>query len=75
MSLLVEFWPYIAAALAFVGGALGLYGKGRSDAKKKHKARKAEADEKTHDRINKVDPVDPLDRGDILDRLREHGGQ
>lgn len=70
-TLIAEFWPYIAGLLAFVGAALGLYGKGRKDAKAKQKAKEAKANEETHTRINNLTPVDPADDRDIIKRLRK----
>ena len=52
MTMITEFWPYIAGAVAFVAGVLGLYAKGRSDAKAKAVAKDAKAALKTHDRIS-----------------------
>lgn len=34
-ALLAELWPYIAGLLGIIAGSLGLYAKGRSDAKAK----------------------------------------
>ena len=51
-AILTAFWPYIAGAFAFIAGALGLYAKGRSDAKAKAAAKDAKAALKTHDRIS-----------------------
>ena len=34
-ALLADLWPYIAGLLGIIAGALGLYAKGRSDAKAK----------------------------------------
>lgn len=72
MSIILQFWPQILAALAIIAGALGIYGEGRKDANTKHTARKAKTDAKAHDRIDGVTPVDPNNRADIVDRLRRH---
>lgn len=67
-ALLGDFWPYIAGAVAFVAGVLGLYAKGRSDAKAKAVAKDAKAALKTHERIeNAKIEKDPDDARRWLD--------
>ena len=51
-ELLSTFWPYIAGAVAFIVGALGLYAKGRSDAKAKAREQRKDEALKTHERID-----------------------
>ena len=61
MTMIAAFWPYIVGAAAFVAGALGLYAKGRSDAKAKAVAKDAKAALKTHERIDNAEISDSPD--------------
>ena len=56
-SIIAPFWPYILAAVGAIAGALGIYAKGRSDAK----AKAENADLKNANRILK-DSADARDR-------------
>ena len=60
-ALIGDLWPYIAGAVAFIAGALGIYAKGRSDAKAK--AREQHKDEalQTHERIDDAEITDTPD--------------
>lgn len=58
-SILAPFWPYIIAAAGAIATALGIYAKGRSDAKTKAE----NADLKNSNRILK-DAADARDRAD-----------
>lgn len=60
-ALITAFWPYIAGAVAFVAGVLGLYAKGRSDAKAKAVAKDAKDALATHERINNAPITDSPD--------------
>ena len=70
---MLELAPYAAAIIGAVAAFATAYFKGRRDADTKHKIQKAEANEKTHERIDGVAPVDPDRRTDIIDRLRKQG--
>ena len=69
-SLLRTFWPYIAGAVAFIAGALGIYAKGRSDANAKAAAGKAKAAEKSTKEMNNVDTMRDADDAARIERLR-----
>ena len=62
---------YAAAILAFVAGALGIYAKGRSDAKAKRAVKDLKQEVQTHDRINHADTGAGLSDDARADRLRE----
>ncbi len=68
-SLLPDIWAYVAAAVVAIGGVLGVYVKGRKDAKDKakHKAtEQALKDERLRDEIDA-----DTDSPDARDRLRK----
>ena len=69
MSILAQFWPYIAGAVGAVAAFLGVYVKGRSDAK--HKADMAAMKDriKTRSRMDEVDL--PSNDSDATDWLRD----
>ena len=56
-ALLAEFWPYIAGLLGIIAGALGLYAKGRSDAKAKAETRDMREHIATREKIDEADIV------------------
>jgi hypothetical protein len=70
-ALLGDLWPYLIAAVTAIAGALGLYFKGRADAKAKRKADELKQEVKAHERINKADTGAGLDDDQRIDRLRE----
>jgi len=67
-TLLASLWPYLAGAGALIAAALGVYAKGRKDAKTKA------ADDyiKTRKRTDDEDYTDP-DINATRDRLRDRG--
>ena len=69
-AILAAFWPYIAGAVAFIAGALGIYAKGRSDAKAKRKASDLKETIKAHEARNEVD-TDAAAAPDPRQRLRD----
>ena len=73
-GLLPNVWGYIAAAGAALLGALGLYFKGRSDAKAKADLRDLKANSKTIEEVLRETPSDdPADdiRRRMSDRARK----
>ncbi len=70
-ALLGDLWPYLIAAATTIAGALGLYFKGRADAKAKRKADELKQEVKAHERINEADTGAGLDDDQRIDRLRE----
>lgn len=56
-GLLLTFWKPIAAILAALLGALGLYAKGRADAKAKRDLRDLKTEIETRRRIDEADTV------------------
>ena len=53
-ALLGDLWPYVIGALTAIAGALGLYWKGRADAKAKRKADEAARKIKTLETAREV---------------------
>lgn len=71
-GLLVAFWKPFAAILATILGALGIYAKGRSDAKAKAKTKDLKAELDTRKRMDDADIVG--DNPDLARRwLHERG--
>ena len=73
-GLLPNVWPYIAAAGAALVGILGIYAKGRSDAKAKADMRDLKANSKTIEEVLRETPSDdPADaiRQRMSDRARK----
>jgi hypothetical protein len=67
-------WPYLVAAFTAIAGALGLYWKGRSDAKAKRAVQDLTAHKETVERVLDETPSD--DPADVIrDRLRDRAGQ
>jgi hypothetical protein len=56
-ALLPDLWPYLAGLLALIGAAVGLYAKGRGDAKAKTALRAAEAYAKTRKEMDDADTL------------------
>ena len=56
-DLLLDYWKPIAAILAALVGALGLYAKGRADAKAKAETKDLKAEIETRKRIDEADTV------------------
>jgi hypothetical protein len=56
-ALLPDLWPYIAGLLALIGAALGIYAKGRGDAKAKTALQAAEAYAKTRKEMDDADTL------------------
>jgi hypothetical protein len=56
-ALLPDFWPYLAGLLALIGAALGLYAKGKGDAKAKTALQAAEAYAKTRKEMDDADTL------------------
>jgi hypothetical protein len=54
-ALLPDLWPYLAGLLALIGAAVGLYAKGKGDAKAKTALQAAEAYAKTRRKIDTAD--------------------
>lgn len=72
LSILTANWQAVAGVFAMIAGALGLYAKGRSDAKAK-----AELKDITHANTIRKDGADARDRvaaDAAAGRLREHDG-
>ncbi len=66
---LTQIWPYIAAAVVVLAGALGMYRKGTRSADQRHEARAAKDYAETRERMDEVSISD--DDG-VADRwLRE----
>jgi hypothetical protein len=63
--------PYIATGIAALVGAVGLYFKGRADAKAKADKRDMQEELQAHDRITKADTGADLDDAGRVARLRE----
>ena len=73
-ALLGDLWPYLIAAATAIAGALGLYFKGRADAKAKRKAAELQAHKDTVERVlDEQASADPVD--DIRKRLRARAGK
>ena len=70
-GLLPNVWGYLAAAGAALLGALGLYFKGRSDAKAKADLRDLKEDMKANERINEADLGIGASDAERVERLRE----
>lgn len=73
-GLVPNLWGYIAAAGAAIVGALGLYFKGRSDAKRKADLKDLKANSKTIEEVLRETPSDdPADdiRRRMSDRARK----
>ena len=70
-GLLPNVWGYIAAAGAALLGALGLYLKGRSDAKAKAETKAVKEDLKAHERINEANLGIGASDAERVERLRE----
>ena len=64
-------WGYVAAAGPALLGALGLYFKGRSDAKAKADLRDLKEDMKANERINEADLGIGASDAERVERLRE----
>ena len=60
-ALLGDLWPYLIAALAAVAGALGLYAKGRGDAKSKAETRDMREHIETRERMDDAEIHDDPD--------------
>ncbi len=72
--ILSNVWPYVIAAFTAIAGALGLYFKGRADAKAKRKADELQAHKDTVERVlDEQASADPAD--DIRRRMRERAGK
>jgi len=56
-ALLAEIWPYIAGLLGIIAGALGLYAKGRGDAKANADTRDMRGNIETRIKIDEADIV------------------
>jgi hypothetical protein len=56
-ALLPDIWPYLAGLVALIGAALGLYAKGRGDAKAKTALQAAERYAKTRKEMDDADVV------------------
>lgn len=69
-SLLGDFWPYIAGAVAFVAGIVATYLKGRRDANMKRRAQDAERRVKTIKEVaeHAKDAEEQTDQ-ELVDRL------
>jgi len=73
-ALLGDLWPYIIAAFTAIAGALGLYFKGRSDAKAKRSVQDLTEHKDTVERVlDEQASADPVD--DIRKRLRDRAGR
>ena len=70
-GLVPNLWGYVAMAGTAILGALGLYFKGRSDAKGKADLKDLKADIKAHERINDADLGIGATDGERIDWLRE----
>lgn len=70
-GLLPNVWGYLAAAGAALLGALGLYFKGRSDAKAKAETKAVKEDLKAHERINEANLGIGASDAERVERLRE----
>lgn len=70
-DLLAPFWPYIAGALAIVGGWLVAKRQGAKGERAKHKAEAAEANEKAHERMNNADLGIDASDAERIERLRD----
>jgi hypothetical protein len=70
-GLVPNLWGYVAAAGAAVLGILGVYFKGRKDAKTKAENKAMKEDIKAHDRINQADLGIGATDGQRIDRLRD----
>jgi hypothetical protein len=70
-ALLGEFWPYIAGAVTLLLGALGIYAKGRSDARHADTAAKAKAAAKSTKDMNHADTMRDSDDAARIERLRD----
>ncbi len=67
-------WPYVIGALTAIAGALGLYFKGRADAKAKRAVQDLTEHRDTVERVLDETPsADPAD--DIRRRMRERAGK
>jgi hypothetical protein len=65
-----ELWPWLIGLATAFFGAIGLYFKGRSDAKSKARAKQAEADQAAHERMNDADTGENLTDAERRERLR-----
>ncbi len=70
-GLLPNVWGYLAAAGAALLGVLGVYVKGRSDAKAKADLRDLKEDMKANERINEADLGIGASDAERVERLRE----
>ena len=70
-GLLLTFWKPIAAIMAALLGALGLYAKGRADASAKAETKDLKAEVETRKRIDAADTVD--NPSAAAEWLRERG--
>lgn len=59
MSLLLQFWPYIAAAAAALLSVLGLYATGRAAGKNAQLVKEAKAREQNLDKIKRAAAARP----------------
>lgn len=69
-ALLSDLWPYIAGLLALVGGAFGIYFKGRQDSAAKAKAKADKATIETIKRIEDAKETSHAGGAAWHDRLR-----
>jgi hypothetical protein len=71
-ALLPDLWPYIAGLLALIGGAVGLYAKGRGDAKAKTALDAAERSFKAERNRTRIE--DDIDQDtDLVRRAHDSG--
>jgi len=70
-GLLPNVWGYIAAAVTALLGILGVYVKGRRDAKAKAETKAMKEDLKAHERINEADLGIGASDAERVERLRE----
>lgn len=70
-ALLSDPWPYLTGLLALIGGALGLYAKGRADGKAKTEAKASKAALDTIERIEDAKERASAGGATWRDRLRD----